>query len=611
MKHFKTFISVVVILISFFSMPTKAQSRYDVNSDGKVNITDAISVVNKILNGSSDNENTPAEAVDLGLPSGTKWASYNLGASSPEDPGGRYAWGETVEKLVYNRDTYVNYDKSTGKFRNIGDDICGSVYDAAHVNWGGLWHMPSQADYEELMTFCTYEWTTFKGVQGGKFTGPNGNSIFLPINPSLNWYNNAYWLGFCGEPVPLPGNRRESNMEAFSLKLYDDGCSGVEDEDGYEMRSCGLLIRPVYSNISTTKIVDLGLPSGTKWASCNVGASSPEEEGEKYAWGETGEKSVYDWSTYMHCNGSAETCLNVGSDISGTKYDVAHVKWGGNWRMPTKDEISELISHCKHFYTSLNGVYGLLFTGSNGNSIFFPTTNIWSSSLSTGPLAFSFAYFRDGIGDESLSEDYVKFRCEGCAVRPVYSPSSPPATVEIIDLGLPSGTKWASCNVGATKPEEYGGYYAWGEIEEKEVYKFSTYKYYQDGDYVNIGSDISGTDYDVAHIKWGDKWCMPTKNDFEELMNYCTMTWATLNGESGFKFTSKKNENSIFLPAAGWRGDGSLNDAGKYGDYWSSTQIPSLSNCAYDLHFDLGVASWFIIGDGRMIGQSVRPVVRN
>ena len=181
---------------------------------------------------------------------------------------------------------------------------------------------------------------------------------------------------------------------------------------------------------------------------------------------------------------------------------------------------------------------------------------------------------------------------------------------EVIDLGLPSGTKWASCNVGATKPEEYGGYYAWGETEEKEVYDESTYKYYQNGEYVNLGSDISGTKYDVAHVKWGGNWCMPTKDDIKELLDNCTSEWTTLNGVNGRKFTSNINGNSIFLPAAGYRWLGDLGYAGENGYYWSSTQNPDYSDGAYYLYFYSGNARWRYYLD-RFSGQSVRPVVRN
>ena len=182
----------------------------------------------------------------------------------------------------------------------------------------------------------------------------------------------------------------------------------------------------------------------------------------------------------------------------------------------------------------------------------------------------------------------------------------------LIDLGLPSGTKWACCNVGATKPEEYGGYYAWGETEKKEVYNWSTY-IHCDGTWEtchNLGSDISGTQYDVAHVKWGGKWCMPTLNEIKELLDNCTTEWTTLNGVNGRKFTSKINGNSIFLPAAGGRWDGGLHGAGEFGYYWSSTQHPDGSGRACGLYFRSGYALWDKYS-GRSDGRSVRPVVRN
>ncbi|MBQ6211066.1 MAG: hypothetical protein IJK42_15060 [Prevotella sp.] len=181
-------------------------------------------------------------------------------------------------------------------------------------------------------------------------------------------------------------------------------------------------------------------------------------------------------------------------------------------------------------------------------------------------------------------------------------------TVEAIDLGLPSGTKWASCNVGASSPEEYGGYYAWGETEEKEVYDESTYKYYQNDEYVNLGIDISGTEYDVAHVKWGGNWCMPTLDDINELYANCRSEWTTFKGVNGEKFTSNINGNSIFLPAAGIRINGDIKFAGDYGIYWSSTQHPDYSNYAHRLGFGSGGVELYGV---RRFGQTVRPVIRN
>ena len=381
------------------------------------------------------------------------------------------------------------------------------------------------------------------------------------------------------------------------------------------------------------KAIDLGLPNGTKWASCNVGATNPEEYGGYYAWGETEEKDVYNEVTYLYATGvdgdgngwyddfHDDTGFygiwqDLG-DISGTEYDVAHVKWGGNWCMPTIDDIQELYNNCTCEWTTLNGKNGRKFTSKiNGNSIFLPAVGgRWDSgfdnvgSRGTYWSSTQVSYVSDQANFLYFGSNYAswsEFGHRGCgmSVRPVYKK----ATHEAVDLGLPSGTKWASCNVGASKPEEYGGYYAWGETEEKETYNSSTYKYYQNGSYVSLGSDISGTEYDVAHVKWGGNWCMPTLDDIKELLDNCTSEWTTFNGVNGRRFTGP-NGNSIFLPAAGYRSFGYLNLAGSDGDYWSSTQNPDYSTNAYGLYFNSGYADW--LNDYRDYGHGVRPVVRN
>ncbi len=173
---------------------------------------------------------------------------------------------------------------------------------------------------------------------------------------------------------------------------------------------------------------------------------------------------------------------------------------------------------------------------------------------------------------------------------------------EYIDLGLPSGLKWATCNVGASKPEEYGNYYAWGETSTK-----SSYTYDNSVTYGKNFSDIGGNPaYDVARKEWGSTWRLPTKAEFDELLNNCTWTWTTQNGINGYKVTSRKNGNSIFLPAAGWRGGTSLNGQGTYSYYWSSTPRESSSYYAFNLYFfsSLHRTDWSSRGDGR----SVRPV---
>ena len=173
---------------------------------------------------------------------------------------------------------------------------------------------------------------------------------------------------------------------------------------------------------------------------------------------------------------------------------------------------------------------------------------------------------------------------------------------QMVDLGL--SVKWAGWNVGASRPEEYGGYYAWGELEEKSEYTFDSYQYYDQKKWIFIGNDISGTQYDVARAKWGNNWRMPTLAEFQELIDKCTWEKIIYNGVNGRKVTGP-NGNSIFLPAAGSRTGTKVWDQGLYGEYWSGTLAKYSNSSACYLNF--------IDGNGytdfnRYIGYSVRPV---
>ena len=178
----------------------------------------------------------------------------------------------------------------------------------------------------------------------------------------------------------------------------------------------------------------------------------------------------------------------------------------------------------------------------------------------------------------------------------------------LIDLGLPSGTKWACCNVGASKPEDYGGYFAWGEITEKSTYTSDNYLDGKGTSY-DIGKDIAGTQYDAATANWGSPWVMPSLDQMNELKNNCTSEWTTENGVNGRRFTGS-NGASIFLPAAGCRWGDELHYAGSYGYCWSSTLSESNTNVAWYLYFysgNVSTSNYY----GRFRGRSVRPVRKN
>ena len=184
----------------------------------------------------------------------------------------------------------------------------------------------------------------------------------------------------------------------------------------------------------------------------------------------------------------------------------------------------------------------------------------------------------------------------------------------LIDLGLPSGTKWACCNVGASVPEDCGGYYAWGETEEKSNYHLNYYKYWFDYDadgygtddeFLFIGNDISSSNYDAAKNKWGSHWKMPTLVQIEELIKYCKVEWYSVNGRKGLLFCG--NGKYLFIPAVGYKYTDGAIDFNSGGAYWTANSYPEDSK-AYQLSFGsngVGLASGW---GWRANGQPIRSI---
>ena len=190
---------------------------------------------------------------------------------------------------------------------------------------------------------------------------------------------------------------------------------------------------------------------------------------------------------------------------------------------------------------------------------------------------------------------------------------------EYVDLGLPSGTLWATCNVGANTPEGYGDYFAWGETQPKDYYGWSTYKYCN-GDEDQLTKYCNNSSYgyngftdnltvlqpvdDAATANMGSGWCMPSEAQWEELYQNTTNTWTTQNGVNGRLFTAS-NGNSLFLPAAGGHWDGYLSSVGRIGSYWSNSLDTSPEVALY---FSFSSGNCFVLNDYRDCGQSVRAV---
>lgn len=384
---------------------------------------------------------------------------------------------------------------------------------------------------------------------------------------------------------------------------------------------------PTYATTGTSgghAWVDLGLPSGTRWATCNVGATKTEQPGQYFAWGEISPKTSYTES-------NSKTRSKTMTDISGNKtYDAAAAKWGNGWRMPTKEELGELLHYSGWGYKQMGGRWGAeLGSFFNKESIFLPATGYKEGSKlhessGTGSYWMSTPYTdkcNNGATDYhfggALGEMGTAERSYGFAIRPVIDNDDMVSTPsqgetnghEWVDLGLPSGTKWATCNIGANSSENHGEFFAWGEttnILDKKSPKNNTRDKWMSG----IGGS---TKYDAATANWGEGWKMPTKKDFEELKEHCTWEWITLGRAKGCKVTSKINGNYIFLPATGYLPKNYSyshpNGLYKLTRYWASTP----SKDTYNINADAFNICQDWVGTtitDRKDGHPIRPVTK-
>ena len=549
----------------------------------------------------------------------------------------------------------------------------------------------------------------------------------------------------------------DSDKPYYGFEWKSDNPSVAEvDQDGIvHAKSCGIahvtvslytlsvqcIVTVIDESVIEPEYVDLGL--SVKWASFNLGASSPEQFGHYYAWGETETKDIYSWSTYKwrdekssrikmkkYFQDTGHWPIEDGKTLLDLEDDVAHVKWGGDWRMPNHSEFNELLFNCAWSWTTINGTSGYLVTsnlsGYEDNSIFLPASGFidstsfcnenygstskdpwgfyWTSSLgyiseqdhveclgikegssAPGGLVLFSGYYglpvrpvctsdewlshinlvlnTDSItlAPDGLSQLYVNVKYDGenysyygfewssdspsvasvnsdgiitalskgtahitvslrsvsvqCTVTVIDDSDVKP---ECVDLGL--SVKWATFNVGAFLPEQYGGYYSWGETNTKEKYfgynykwhsmpGYSLSKYNTDPKNGNVDNRITlEPEDDIAHVRWGFNWRMPTDAEIDELINHCKWIWTSENGVDGYKINSLipgYEENSIFLPSAGYRSGPYLWNT-NYAYYWSSsldTDDHSLISVIYFSPSEINKSSF-----GRSLGMPVRPV---
>lgn len=526
----------------------------DVNSDGELSIADVNAIIDIIL---GCGEPTP-DYVDLGLPSGTVWATRNVGAIRAEDSGDYFAWGETEPKEVYNISTYK---WCNGSARTLTKYCTDSTYgyngfvdgkteldpedDAAYVHYPGG-RMPTKKQMDELRDFCSWQWIERNGVNGQLVTGPNGNTLFLPAGGYKNdstlkimGVYGFYWSRDC---------RTYNSYFSWSLRIESDGYGY-----GNTPRVRGFLVRGVLD--------------------------APADGDDLYI---------------------GRHYLDLGEvPIGVTRTDELVI-------FNRTDEAAALtVTADEPFSLSLDGRVSSM------------AIEVPSHSISRVTVMFA----ADETGDFN---GHVTFRNPSfdsgqSVVRVHASAISETEQHECVDLGLPSGTLWATTNVGASAPEDYGGYFAWGETTTKFYYDWNTYKwclaslyaitkYSTDGTYGYSGfvdgkTELEPND-DAAWVNWGPAWRMPSQEQMDELCRHCNWQDTTRNDVNGFLVTGP-NGNTIFLPKAGLCYVRSLHDAATYGYYWTRTLHPAEDYDADCLRLS---GAWRLSSYDRTRGLSVRPV---
>ena len=421
------------------------------------------------------------------------------------------------------------------------------------------------------------------------------------------------------EPEPqTPGSVSVTTSSVSNITETSAKCGGTVTASGYSVGNCGLCYSELPNPTINSYITSDQMGTGTF-----ISTMSGLEPGTKYyvrAYATTSSGTLYgeqkEFTTKGNNGGDDDDDDdngggNGGDDEDATKptvttNSVSNITFksatcGGN---VTGDGGANVTARGVCWSTSQNPtIYDNKTTDGSGIGSF--TSNLTNLNENTTYHVRAYATNEKGTGyGDELTFTTIKVN---------YDPDGEIAGHGYVDLGLPSGKKWATCNVGANSPEDYGDYFAWGETSPKANYTIDTYQHWNDADgdgfwgggESTINFDISGNaQYDAATANWGGSWRMPTEDEMQELVDYCEWEWTQVNGVNGSKVIGP-NGSCIFLPAAGVCYDTLLDFDGE-GGYYSSSSPSDLCRLAYILYFSNGLE---VMDDyHRHNGRTVRPI---
>lgn len=511
-----------------------------------------------------DIQNYPSEltAVDLGL--SVQWASCNMGANTPELYGDLYAWGEVTSKSSFSPDNYVfggvfggdgyNGYQFTGCSKYNEQDqkyILDSEDDAAHIRLGKDWRIPSTEEWQELKDNCTWRWTSMNGVVGAIGTSLiNGNRIFLPVNGSSEDEAGLYFSSYTDCEYGW----------VFTHDLYSGDDLEYILSPSTRMRYEGCVIRPVWGHIDVEEI------------------QLDKEKVEIFTVGE----SVNLCATVLPGNATDKSVVWTSSDES-----VATVSQSGRVTAISDGRAVITVTTVEDGYVaSCDVVVGIIpitdfyfmlpeigmFVGDTRafHPIILPEDATyqsvsWSSSNpEVASVSSSGQVTGISVGSTVITATALYGGHTASCNVIVFQGPQLDESLEYVDMGL--SVKWASHNLGATKPEDFGDYYAWGETTPKDVFTWETYKWcagrentltkycgissYGYNGFVDYKKRLDDDD-DAAKVQLGGKWRMPTIEEMRELVDHCVAVPSAINGIGGCYLVSKSTHNAIFIPASG------------------------------------------------------------
>ena len=538
---------------------------------------------------------------------GPYWATTNIGAEKPEDYGYHFWWGDTVgykrennkwvasdgssSNFSFNSEDIPTYGKDNSTLQSEGwitaDGILAQPHDAAHKHWGGDWRMPTKSELDDLYNMCDWTWTTMNGVNGYVVCGRGdyaSASIFLPCagRGRGTLLDLATTYGYYWSSVPYSGD----SSYAWNLYFYSSyrNVSNYYRDNGRSVRPVQGLPCVIFDTCGGSSVDSISIPFGQALGELPV----PTREG-----------YVFDgWWTAS----SGGTQVTTSTIVTGSQ--TLYARWTIK-------------------------IYSVVFNANGGSGGVSKSYN-HGSTLDELPVPTRVGY--TFLGWFTAQEG-------GVAVTPetiVTADMTIHARWELFDIHdkvqlWEGGPYWATTNIGAEKPEDYGYYFWWGDTVG---YKRENNKWVaSDGSNSNfsfIGSNtptgdksvstlqsegwitsdsVLAPEHDAAKKHWGGDWRMPTKQEFDDLNNKCDWVWTTMNGVNGYIVRGKGDysSKSIFLPCAGDGFGTKLTFAGSHGYYWSSVPLSDGSNVnTWNLKFTSSSHSTGYYG--RYSGLSVRPL---